>query len=118
IGFVALAWMGGLALLLGGALLVVRSIEGADRRLAPVGAALVGIALLYRPDLALAAFVAAIVLARQVHSHRLGRAVAVGFGLGVAATPPACCGSASSPRLPRGSCRRRSSARTRRTSRG
>src|SRR5205085_654388 len=42
------------------------------------------IALLDRPDVALAAFVAAIVLARQVRSHRLGRAVAVGFGVGVA----------------------------------
>jgi len=71
IGLVALAWMGALALLLWGVLLVVRAVEGGRRHLAAVGGVLCGFALLYRPDLALAAGLAALALVPLLRRDRL-----------------------------------------------
>ena len=85
IGLVALAWMGGLALLLWGLLLLVRAVENDDRRIAAGGGVLVGFALLYRPDLAAAVALAAVPLAPSLRCARrlVGPALA-GAAAGVA----------------------------------
>lgn len=84
IGLIALAWMGGLALLLWGVLLVVRAVEGGRRRLAAAGGLLVGFALLYRPDLAAAAGLAALALVPVLRRGRCWRPVLVGVLAGSA----------------------------------
>ncbi|HEX7165781.1 MAG TPA: hypothetical protein VF230_02255 [Acidimicrobiales bacterium] len=84
IGLVALPWMGAMALLLWGTLLVTRSAEGdasSPARLAGGGGCLVGLALCYRPDLALAVGLVAAVTWRAVAPRR--RAVATGLLAGV-----------------------------------
>ena len=82
IGLVALAWMGALALLLGGLLLVVRALEGGDRRLALIGGGLVGVALLYRPDVAAAVAASSLVLLPGLRRSGVWRMATAGAVVG------------------------------------
>jgi hypothetical protein len=84
IGLIALAWMGALALLLWGLLLVVRSIETGSRRRAAAGGLLVGFALLYRPDVVAAAGLATIVLLPALRREGRWRPALVGLVVGSA----------------------------------
>ena len=84
IGLVALPWMGGLALLLWGALLAVRALEDQRPRLALAGGVLAGFALLYRPDLAGALLAVALVAARRMARAGLLRPAVLGGALGTA----------------------------------
>lgn len=84
IGLIALAWMGALALLLWGVFLVLRAAEGASRNLAVGGGALVGFALLYRPDVAAAAALSALALAPVLRRDRLWRPALAGTVAGSA----------------------------------
>jgi len=84
VGLVALAWMGGFALLLWGLLLLVRSLEGAGRHMAVAGGVVCGFALLYRPDLIAPLTLAAIVLVPPLRRARLLGATAAAVTAGAA----------------------------------
>ncbi|HVM09507.1 MAG TPA: hypothetical protein VM345_13650 [Acidimicrobiales bacterium] len=84
IGLVALAWMGGLALLLWGTLQITIAVERDRARRAIGGGVLVGFALLYRPDLAGAVLLASLVGFRALRRSGLLPRVLIGAAVGSA----------------------------------